>query len=391
MPTELRFELINDSDELPKYEDRWRKLSASAPRPSPMADPSWALTWWRFYSGRRSLAVGLFFRGDELVGLAPLCVRNHRYMPGLSFRRLQFMGGLCGDDDGVCGEYLNVLAHPGDEADVAAAFTEALLHDRFGGWDECILEGIDAEYIGRHALEQALRVGFRNVRSTCSASTTVVLPADWDSYLLGLPSGRRKKVRRQLREFEAWAGVTGWELHRAHDQISLETGMNILSVLHEGRWLAEGQTGSFASSRFRDFHSVFAANLLQRGSLELLWMTIDGKPVASNYSFTSEGRAFFYQCGRSTDVPAHLSVGTVMLLMVIKDFIARGLTELDMLAGDSTYKSRFGGHARPIVQIRVARPSKREQLLRLLRATRRFLPHGGPFNQLRGPREPAIS
>jgi len=364
----LGIEVVAQFTDLQRLEPQWRALIEASARPEPMQDPAWAMTWWKHYGARRELAVGVIRDGGDLVGLAPMCRRTVIYWPGISFRRLELMGASGAEADGVCGEYLGLIARVGREADVAAAFATALAHGRFGPWDECVLEQCDGNGAMMAPLIDALKARHARVTATASSQAYYVpLPADWDSYLQSLPSKRRNWFRRTWKEFLAWVGDDGFALERARDLDGMKKGMRILADLHTERWRSDGQSGAFSSARFTAFHHEFAAAQLEAGQLDLLWLTVGGEPVAAHYSFVRDGKAYFYQSGRKMAVPANVRLGIVMFILALQDAMARGLKEYDFLGGDSAYKPYFTSQTRPLVDIRIARPTLRETTLQTLR------------------------
>ena len=95
-----------------------------------MASPLWLLTWWGVFGDGRRLRVWTFWRGDELVGVAPLCLRRHWYPPGIPYRRLELLGSGEDEADEICSDYLGVVAAPGDTHILESVGHAGLLVDR---------------------------------------------------------------------------------------------------------------------------------------------------------------------------------------------------------------------------------------------------------------------
>jgi len=104
------------------------------------------LGWWRQYGAGVELAVGVLFDGERPVGLAPLCIRNYHYGPGLVFRRLQFMGVDVDEWDGICSMYMGFISLPGYEADVIEDFIGRITAGEFGMWHEVMLGPMRSEF-----------------------------------------------------------------------------------------------------------------------------------------------------------------------------------------------------------------------------------------------------
>jgi CelD/BcsL family acetyltransferase involved in cellulose biosynthesis len=210
----------------------------------------------------------------------------------------------------------------------------------------------------------------------------LTLPADWESYLKGLPSRKRRYLTHALRDFDAWAAGTA-ELCRAATPAELAEGKRILAELHGRRWSEAGQPGVFAQPRFAAFHDALMPQLLSAGALELLWLRVRGEPVAAQYNLVWDGKVSFYQCGRRPDVPDGQRPGVVLMAHAIRGAIETGRREFDFLGEATNYKMQFTRTMRPLVQFRAVRPCLREHARRLAerglgwaRAVRRWLRRG---------------
>jgi CelD/BcsL family acetyltransferase involved in cellulose biosynthesis len=374
----LSFRLVNNSEVLPTLASQWRALLDRSAFPEPMLSPDWLFTWWKYYGHNRHLAVGLFHDRGRLVGIAPMCRRIHLYRPGIPFRRLEFMGSGGSDVDGVCSEYLSLIASRGHECAVAAAFIQRVKERAFGAWDECVLELTNGgDKIMECVVDAASSCGFRVERTLASEAPYIELPQDWDAFLAGCSSSRRREIRRRLRDFVDWAGKSGFALERARDSGTLRRGFEVLSELHCERWQADNVAGAFASPRFRAFHEEFATSLLGAGRLDLAWLTVAGTPVAAQYSLIAGNKLYFYQCGRKIDVPPKIRIGVTMAILLVKDAIEKKYREVDFLGGLHEYKMMFTSTTRPLVELRIARATLRDTLrsqLRDMRARLRRLP-----------------
>jgi CelD/BcsL family acetyltransferase involved in cellulose biosynthesis len=343
-----------------------------------MLDLDWLLTWWDHYGQNRRVAVGLFFDGQQLVGIAPMCRRIHCYRSLVPFRRLEFMGSNGDDADGLCSEYLNLIAARGREREVALAFTERLRESAFGVWDECVLEAMNSTGVLFEHLEAALSKNlFRVQRNAASRAPYIELPSNWESFLASRGSSRRREIRRCIRDFTAWAGPRGFSLERASDRNSLSRGLETLHTLHSERWAALGRPGLFASNRFKKFHESFAADLLERGKLDLVWLVVGDEPLAVQYSFIEGRKLYLYQCGRKMNLPRKIRIGVTLAILLVKDAIERGFQEVDFLGGMIEFKMMFTSTTRTLVEWRIARPTVRDTLLKGARHAKNLLREKG--------------
>src|SRR5262249_17847604 len=149
----LSFDVVTEPEHLPAVASDWSALLARSSANEPMLSPTWLLPWWQVYAQRRQLRVGLFHDNDRLVGIAPMQRRRFWYKPGIPFRRLEPLGADVDEADGVCSDYLNVIAEAGKEAQVAGSFADAFVSGAFGPWTEFVLPAMD----GNHPMVPLLR------------------------------------------------------------------------------------------------------------------------------------------------------------------------------------------------------------------------------------------
>jgi CelD/BcsL family acetyltransferase involved in cellulose biosynthesis len=102
--------------------------------------------------------------------------------------------------------------------------------------------------------------------------------------------------------------------------------------------------------------------LLERGELELMWLSVRGEPVAAHYNIVGNGEVYHYQCGRRIDLPRGLRPGIVLLAHAVQRAIAAGRREFDFLAGMAQYKMLLTQTTRPLVQVRAVRSCLVERL-----------------------------
>lgn len=352
----LSTSVISDPVRLSALRPAWEELLARSSDNELALHPTWLLPWWEVFGtrDRRSLRTLAFSDGGRLVGLAPLLGRRHVYRPGIPFRRLEMLG--TGEDtaDETCGDYLGVLAEQGREDEVATAFAQSLVSDVGGRWDELVLSSMNGQSPMPAALRRACEAcGLGTELEEWSSSAYVPLPKTWDEYLGALKQSKRSQLRKALRAFESWAGGEP-RIVRVRSRDEIAEGRRVLMALHSQRWASDGV---FASHRFRAFHDRLMPELLDANALDLGWMSVRGEPVAAFYNFRWNGRVLFYQTGRRLDIPDEVRVGVTMHAYLIRAAIEEGLKEYDFMAGVSQYKMSLALATRPLVKLRVVKPS----------------------------------
>jgi CelD/BcsL family acetyltransferase involved in cellulose biosynthesis len=218
--------------------------------------------------------------------------------------------------------------------------------------------------------DAARDAGFAADVTETSRAPYISLPSTWDEYLAGLDKKGRYLIRRSLRDFEDWAAGE-WSVLEATGA-TLPESKQTLETLHQERWDDNGG-GVFRSANFTGFHDRVMPLLLERDCLELLCLHVRGEPISAMYNVRWGGKTYFYQCGRSREVPSHIRPGGVLLYLAIRRAIEAGQREFDLLGGEAVYKKQLTSDSRALVQLRIARPGVREYCLRSVRAARAAL------------------
>src|SRR5690606_32717885 len=120
----------------------------------------------------------------------------------------------------------------------------------------------------------------------------------------------------------------------------------------------------FGSRRFLRFHELVMPRLLERGHLDLMWLSCKGEPIAAIYNIVWGDKVYFYQCGRRMDLPGKVRPGIAMHVYAMQHAIARGRTCYDFLSGVSRYKKQLAVAETPLIQVRATRPGSPAALLR---------------------------
>jgi CelD/BcsL family acetyltransferase involved in cellulose biosynthesis len=113
------------------------------------------------------------------------------------------------------------------------------------------------------------------------------------------------------------------------------------------------QPGCFASDQFAAFHHELAQRFLESGRLRFMWLELEGRPLAVEYSFVGGDTVYYYQGGFEPEL-AELGPGTAMLAVSLQQAIEAGFRHFDFLRGDEPYKTTWNAEPRPLARLRIA-------------------------------------
>jgi CelD/BcsL family acetyltransferase involved in cellulose biosynthesis len=324
-PFPLSVEVIDREGALAPVLDEWRRLAAA--RGNAFLTPEWYLAALNILHRGAVPAVAVLRGGDGAVrGLFPFVdVRSSRRRRLISFPGTRF------------GDIFHPVAEQRDEVEVAAAVAPVL-----------------ARHVGARCRFDLGRVGFgagwwRELarawpgRMTVVAQPEEVLPYialdgfDWQGYLATRSGQFRSQLKRKMRSLERDHEV---RLRRSETAEEVSNDLDTLFDLHDARWEERPGASSFANLEARDLHRAFAVAAHEHGWLRLYLLEVDGAAAAAWYGWHVGDRFSYYQAGFEPTWSRY-SVGFLLLAETVREGIAEGAGEYDLLVGDEAFKGRF--------------------------------------------------
>jgi CelD/BcsL family acetyltransferase involved in cellulose biosynthesis len=335
----------------------WSALEAQMPERGLMCSWEWTGTWLEHYGDvvPHRFALGRKAGAPCGVALITAPIRTSRLRPPVAAL------GTTGEPPG-CSVFIErncLLAPRAEKAAFAAALIEMLEADG-ERWQRLRLDGMLIEEA------ELLLDGRTPMRWHVEESPVAELPAeDAGDVLESLPSSKRQRARRALRQFGELQ--TQWAADTAQAQHILQE----LIALHTARWQAEGKPGAFASARFRTFHQALIAKLLPAGRAALFRVQREGQTIGCLYGLADGKRMLFYQGGLRQFEDNRLRVGIAAHALFMQECCNRGFSKYDFLAPAARYKSDLSTCSERLVWAEVERPGARLLLERVARQVKR--------------------
>jgi CelD/BcsL family acetyltransferase involved in cellulose biosynthesis len=348
LPGGLRAEAFAGAAGLVGLEAVWEELRQAAG-----ADPlcnrwDWARAYVSAWVPDAAVFGWVLSAGDRAVALLPLRDEPRRGALALPRARL-----LC--DGSYESDYLDLLVRPGYERPAVAAALELLR--RRTGPQALVLGPSPAESAVLRAWREELAARRLPRRETVVECAVAPLPADFESYLGGLKPRMRSKVRQALRRAEERGARFAW----ADDPLRLDGQLEELFDLHTRRWRAAGGEGSFGDVRRRNFYRALFPDYLRRGLLRLARLEQDGRTVAVQAGFVTEGRYYQLQEGYDPELEEQRPA-TALRARMTAALIEEGVHTYDFMAGSSQHKADWGGLPRTCITLACALPKWRGRL-----------------------------
>ena len=291
--------------------------------------PVWMKIWWQIFGNGASLNLSAVKRGEEVIGIAPLRVKEGK---------ASFVGSA-----DIC-DYLDFIVAPGREED----FFNALLNDlKEKGIHSLDLESLRPDSTVLTSLADIARKREYEVTiNRDDVSLDLDLPATFDDYLEVLTAKQRHEVRRKMRRlFEA--GEVNYRLVSDSDEVDKMIDV-FLRMFTESR----SDKADFLTGQMESFFRLLAGTLSADGLLKLGVLELDTVPTAMVICFDYNNGTYLYNSGYDPQYTS-LSVGLVSKVLCIRDSIEGKKEKFDFLKGDETYKYHLGGKEIPIYSCQI--------------------------------------
>jgi CelD/BcsL family acetyltransferase involved in cellulose biosynthesis len=334
---DLSVEVVDTTDKLRELSQLWTQLEEPGSYLNPFLTWEWQWSWWETFGAAYEPRFLLMRRGEELLGLVPLCTQK------ADPATLQFTGGL------QLSDCLGLLALAGSERAVAAAtLAWAQRQDAVRCLDLHFLAEQSASMGALRAEAEARGLAVEEELEAVSPGLN--LPPEFDAYLAtSLGKKDRHELRRKYRRLDQER--PGWKL-LTQDDVGLERALQ--SFLH-----LLGTSGdhkqAFLSDEVKTFFGLVSQRLNERGWLRIQLLESDGDLLAAIFGFTEGGVWHLYNSGYDPQFGS-LSPGLLCVAEGIRAAISEHCRYADMLRGDEPYKYRLGASDQGLcrLQIKVA-------------------------------------
>ncbi len=365
----LRIE-IRDSTDTAAAMHIWQELDERLGGDPLMCSAVWTRLWLKHYGEQIPHQFAIAHAGDRVVGICLLTSGVGQTNGPLSVKTVHI--GTAGEPpaDSVCVEYNAVLAFQ----EFRAAFVDQLIEHLLaqGNWDELHVDGFVNDEL-RPRLEQAGlqqhgTVEFRE--ETCHYFDLLAARESSGDVLSQLGYSTRKHVRRNLK---AYGDLTcEW----AETVPQAEAIFEELVQLHQARWTAVGEPGSYASQRFLEFHRDLIRELVPAGRMVLFRVVQGDEVLGCLQSLIDRNRILCYQSG-FTPYEGKLSPGVIVDFKCMEESLRRGFDAYDFLHGDTHHKRSLAPETQQLIWATLRQSSLRHKVLESLRMVKRAIVDNG--------------
>jgi CelD/BcsL family acetyltransferase involved in cellulose biosynthesis len=345
-------ELVDDVEQLRRWEADWDRLALARSRP--FSAPAWMVAWWTHAApAGASLKVVIIRDGRDVVGVAPMYIT--RRTGGIRECRL-----LAGD---TCFR-VEPLARPGAEATVASAVADVLAGSG-SQVDLMTFDGVPADSPWPELMTRAWPRGGTVIRERTMPAPIVTM-ASHDSYEDWFASRSRNfrqqinRTRRHLRE----AGA----IFRLADPAELDAAIEAFAALHRSRWDWRGGSSTLDGRVERMLRS--AGRRMMRDLRLRIWTLDVGGRTISSHIFLAAGGEVSYWLGGFDEAWARYHPGLQVLVSSLEHAWSTGDRRVDLGGGGQAYKYRLADGEDSLSWVHVIPSGPRSGRVRALLASR---------------------
>jgi CelD/BcsL family acetyltransferase involved in cellulose biosynthesis len=335
--------IATGSDAFETLATEWDALHTVSSTATPFNSLAYARLWWTHFGANDLLELWTVRDNNALIGIAPF----YRTLNDEGVEVLRFVGGIDISD------YLDVISAPGRELDVAQALVMCLASCNCC-WD--LHDMPKASPIREAFLRLAPEYGLPIYAEREEVCPVISLPATWDDYLEQLDGKQRREIRRKLRK-AGQEGLVSWHVTPPD---GVQEAMPIFLWLHQ---LSTPAKAAFMTPEMAEFFTELAETFAAKGWLELIFLHVNGEPVASYFGFRFRDTLMLYNSGFDNSWLESLSPGWLLLSYHIEYAIAEGIRRYDFMRGAEEYKFHFGGKSEPVYRLQIGKSHERQLIV----------------------------
>ena len=330
-------------------EAKWAELLAQSDADSLFLSWEWLTQWWSYFGARSGWVANIlgFYRGESLIGVAPLYQRVVLRRGLVPARSVQLIGHSWRDPTPSVAIYLDIIARRG-ETDVVRHACMRELFDN-GRWSEFAIGYTPVGGQWKAAAASRGSVSYYVREPDHAVSFQADLRLGFSRYLQSLGQSTRRSIWNLRKRLELH-GLVRLEQVSIGD---LAEGFRDLNRLHKLRW----QRPAFTGARL-EFHESLATQLSARNELAFSRLRVGGRVVSVLYDIRKGAYQYNIKLAFDPAFSNQLSLGLLHLGYALEAAAQSGVGVYDLLAGPgrkSDYKRNLSQMRRELSCVQILR------------------------------------
>jgi CelD/BcsL family acetyltransferase involved in cellulose biosynthesis len=326
--------VISDAATFAGMESVWNETVNRAAVDHPFLRHEWLRTWWDCFGAGRRLHIVVVMSAGRILAIAPLMWET-AWMYGVPVRRLRLLA-----NDQTPRADVIVAERPQESY---RAIWQSLL-ETSECWDVLQLSQMHRASPTLKALT-TLASDHDHAIGTWPCDDSPYLPLDktWDAYSASLTPKFRQNLRNRWSRVSMLGRPT---LEVLEDPSAIRDACDESLRLEASGWKHAHRTAIESDPATHRFYTELAERAADRGWLRLLFLTVNGRRIATAYSARYRDRLMFLKTGYDPEF-ATCSPFKVLTYLALRDAFAAGLGEVDFLGNAEPWKLDWTKTTRP--------------------------------------------
>jgi len=330
----ITVDVINDHATFSNLAPEWNETVERAGLTHPFLRHEWLRTWWESFGQGRTLNIMVARAGQKIIALAPLMLEKAR-INGVPVRRVQFLHNDHTPKADV------IVTERADEA--FDALWAAILKAR-SKWDVLQFSQLPSDSPTHSQIARLADAGsYATTLWQSDVSPYVELKSDWNAYLQGRNAKLKSNLRNRLNRLSQLGEVS---LEVISDREAVQSARDHALNLEASGWKREAGTAIHSDPSVERFYTLLADRAAENGWLRLLFLTVNGRRIATAYASLYEDRLSFFKTGYDPEY-AKYAPFKLLTYFAIRDGFAGDLREVDFLGDAEPWKLEWTDTTRP--------------------------------------------
>jgi CelD/BcsL family acetyltransferase involved in cellulose biosynthesis len=350
-PSTSAVHVVTDEAAFLSLEAEWNETVERAGVGYPFLRHEWLRTWWECFGSGGRLHIVIVRTGGRIAAIAPLMSDTTR-MYGISIRRLR----LLHNDHTPRGDFIVA-----DRPEESYQAIWAALYQRREQWDVLQLSQVPQESSTLACVSTlAIADGCGTGVWRSGDAPYLELRGSWDEYFESLTAKFRQNVRNRLSRLNRLGNPA---LETLRNGSALLAARDDAFRLEASGWKSQARTSIDSDPAVHRFYTLLAERASAHGWLRLLFLTVNGRRIATSYGSVYDNRLFLFKTGYD---PAYAQCSPFKLLTyyAVQSAFTEGLKEVDFLGDAEPWKLEWTTTTRAHDWLFVFAGSGRARLLR---------------------------
>ena len=322
---------INNIKELESLRSDWDKAVRQNNNCTIFQDIDFIITWFKYFGEKLQCRILCVYDNSlgEYIGFIPLYININN-----GLKHVRMIGERHADYSHIILESNLELTH----------LVSEYLRNKMV-WDVIYLNSYCEGSLTDLVINAITSNSFFHQSEKRASFHILKLKNTWEEYYNQLGKKFRQDTERQIKRLNKLGNYSIEEIKSEN----IINNLDSLFELHKRRWSAKDGKTLFDDKNTRDFFIELAVIFDSCGYLRFSKMVLGTEILAMHFGFTFQNR-FYYYIPVINDSYSQYSAGRLLLLELIKNSFDDGLEIFDLMAGDESYKSMFGGESKILLK-----------------------------------------